>query len=180
MGKVLIHSTVTLDGFMADGDGGVDWMFGFTEAAEDREVLNDVMAEIGAVLGGANKTQTIDEGEEPYGGTLKVPVFLMTHTPHAPIEKDGTTYRFVIDDIALAVREAQDAAGDKSVTLLGGSIARQCLERGLVDEIQLHVVPVLLGKGISLFSGLENPIKLERLNTAAYASVTHLRFRVVR
>ncbi|HWN10111.1 MAG TPA: hypothetical protein VNO50_12745, partial [Pyrinomonadaceae bacterium] len=80
MGKVLIHASVTVDGFMADSDGGVDWMFGFESADGDTTLVSKVMEEIGAVIGGSNETQTIEDGEIPYGGMLKVPVFLMTHT----------------------------------------------------------------------------------------------------
>ncbi|MGW6174949.1 dihydrofolate reductase family protein [Arthrobacter sp. NPDC055138] len=180
MGQVMIHATVTLDGFMADTEGGVDWMFDVEAADEDSAVMTKIWEEIGAVVGGANKTQTIDESELPYGGRLKVPVYLMTHSEHESVEKDGTTYTFVVDDIKQAVDAAKQAAGDKTVSLLGGSISRQCLTLGLVDEIQLHVLPMLLGGGISLFGGLGERINLERLETAAYASETHLRFRVVR
>jgi dihydrofolate reductase len=180
MAKVLIHATVTLDGFMADTEGGVDWMFGFSSADEDDAVVNKVMSELGAVVGGANRSQTIDDGELPYGGMLKIPVFEMTHTPHEPIERDGTTYTFVVDDIAQAVDMAKAAAGEKSVALLGGSISRQCLKLGVVDEIVLDVLPLLLGDGISLFGGLGERITLERLETSAFASETHLRFRVVK
>jgi dihydrofolate reductase len=180
MGKVLIHATITLDGFMADPDGGVDWMFGFSSADEDETVVNEVMSELGAVVGGANKTHTIGDDEQPYGGMLKIPVFEMTHTPHEPIEKDGTTYTFVVDDIAAAVEAARAAAGEKSVALLGGSISRQCLKLGLVDEIVLDVLPLLLGDGISLFGGLGERIELERVSTSAYASETHLRYRVMK
>jgi dihydrofolate reductase len=179
MGNVMVHATVTLDGFMADTAGGVDWMFDVEAVDEDRAVVNKIWEEIGAVVGGANKTQTIEEGELPYGGMLKVPVYLMTHSAHEPVEKDGTTYAFVVDDIEQAVDAAKQAAGDKTVSLLGGSISRQCLALGLVDEIQLHVLPTLLGDGISLFGGLGERITLERMETAAYASETHLRFRVV-
>ena len=179
MVKVMIHATVTLDGFMADTAGGVDWMFDIESADEDAAMVNKIWEEIGAVVGGANKTQTIDEGEMPYGGMLKVPVYLMTHSAHEPVEKDGTTYTFVVDDITQAVEAAKQAAGDKTVSLLGGSISRQCLTLGLVDEVQLHVLPMLLGDGISLFGGLGERLNLERLETAAYASETHLRFRVV-
>ena len=178
MAKVIIHATVTLDGFMADVNGGVDWMNGFPVAPEDEDVVGRVVQELGAVVGGANKTQTIDDGEVPYGGMLKIPVYLMTHSAHEPIEKDGVTYTFVVDDIAKAVESAKQAAGDKWVSLLGGSISRQCLELGLVDEIQLHVLPMLLGEGISLFTGLSKPIKLERVETSAFASETHLRYKV--
>ncbi|NED97228.1 deaminase [Phytoactinopolyspora alkaliphila] len=180
MGKVFIHATVTLDGFMADSDGGVDWMFDFEGVEEDAEIINKIMEEIGAIVGGANKTQTIEEGEIPYGGMVKVPTYLMTHEAHEPIERDGITYSFVVNDIAQAVEAAKADAGDKSVSLLGGSISRQCLNLGLVDEIQLHVVPLLLGNGISLFGGLDERITLERIQTAAYADGTHLRYRVVR
>jgi dihydrofolate reductase len=180
MGKVLIHATVTVDGFMADSDGDLEWMFGFESADADTTLVNKVMEEVGAIVGGSNKTQTIEDGEVPYGGMLKVPVFLMTHTAHDPIEKDGITYTFVVDDIEHAVEKAKAASDGKSVALLGGSISRQCLALGLVDEIQLHVVPMVLGKGISLFSGLEQSVHLERLETEAFASETHLRFGVLR
>lgn len=179
MSKVLIHATVTLDGFMADSDGGVDWMNGFPSAPEDEDVVGRVIQQLGAVVGGANKTQTIEDGEVPYGAMVKVPVYLMTHRAHEPIEKDGVTYTFVVDDIAQAVEAAKQAAGDKWVSLLGGSISRQCLELGLVGEIHLDVVPILLGEGISLFTGLSKRIKLERLETSAFASETHLRYRVL-
>jgi dihydrofolate reductase len=179
MAKVIIHATVTVDGFMADIDGGVDWMNGFPSAPEDEEVVGRVVQELGAVVGGANKTQTIEDGEVPYGAVVKVPVYLMTHSAHEPIEKDGVTYTFVVDDIAQAVDSAKKAAGDKLVSLLGGSISRQCLELGLVDEIHLDVVPILLGEGIPLFTGLSKRIKLERVETSAFASETHLRYRVL-
>jgi dihydrofolate reductase len=178
MAKVLIHATVSLDGFMADPDGRTDWMSGFLVEPEDRDLVRHICEEIGAVVGGANREQTIEEGEAPYGGSLGVPVYLMTHRAHEPIEKDGVTYTFVVDDIEQAVRSAKQVAGDKSVSLLGGSIARQCLQLGLVDEIQLHIVPILLGQGISLFDGLGMRIALERLQTSAYADEAHLRYRV--
>lgn len=178
MAVVFIHATVTLDGFLADADGGVDWMLDCPSAPEDEDVVNRVVEQIGAVVGGANRTQTIEDGEVPYGGMVRAPVFLMTHRAAEPVEKDGVTYTFVVDDIEAAVASAKQAAGDKWVSLLGGSISRQCLQLGLVDEIHLDVVPVLLGGGISLFSGLGTRIDLERLETSAFASETHLRFRV--
>lgn len=66
-------------------------MFGFPSADQDEAVVSKVMNELGAVVGGANKTQTIEDGEEPCGGSLKIPVYEMTHEAHEPIEKDGTT-----------------------------------------------------------------------------------------
>jgi len=180
MGKVIIHATITLDGYMADKDGSVDWMFDIEATDQDYAVVKQVMGEIGAIVGGANKTNTIEEGGIPYGGMLKVPVYLMTREAHEPVEKDGITYQFVVNDLKEAVEAAKASAGDKSVALLGGSISRQCLKLGLVDEIVLAVVPLLLGDGISLFGGLGERMKLERIETSAFASETHLRFRVVK
>jgi dihydrofolate reductase len=180
MGKVFIHATITLDGYIADINGSVDWMSDLEAIAEDYAVVNKVMADIGAVVGGSNKTNTIEEGEVPYGGALKAPVYLMTHEAHEPIEKDGTTYTFVVNDIKQAVAAAQAAAGDKDVALLGGTIARQCLKLGLVDEIVLDIEPLLLGEGISLFGGLGESIKLERIDTSAFAAETHVRYKVVK
>ncbi len=179
MAQVIVHATITLDGFLADPDGGVDWMFGRSSAPEDEAVVDEVVSRIGAVVGGAGGSHTIGDDEVPYGGLLKVPVFLMTHSAHEPIERDGTTFTFVLDDIAEAVSLAQEAAGEKLVSVLGGSVSRQCLRLGLVDELRLDVAPVLLGQGISLFSGLGERIELERLETSAFASETHLRFRVL-
>ena len=178
MGKVIIHATITLDGFMADTKGSIDWMFDFGDSNE--QVINTFMQELGAVIGGANKTQTIEEGEIPYGGMLKIPMYLMTHEAHEPIEKDGITYTFVVNDIEQAVNAAKAAAGDKNVALLGGSISRQCLKLGLVDEIQLHVVPMLLGEGISLFGGLGERIDLERTEAVTTTGINDLRYRVVK
>ncbi|MFS0701162.1 dihydrofolate reductase family protein [Cellulomonas sp. 179-A 4D5 NHS] len=180
MATVFIHATVTLDGYMADVGGGVDWMSDVPTVAEDQAVVTTVTDRIGAVVGGANKSQTIDDGEEPYGGTLRVPVYLMTRSENEPIVKDGTTYTFVVDDIALAVAAAKKAAGDKWVSLLGGSISRQCLRLGLVDEIHLHVVPLLLGDGIPLFAGLGQRVDLERVETSGFSGEAHLRYRVLR
>ncbi|WP_435744781.1 dihydrofolate reductase family protein [Microbacterium sp. PMB16] len=179
MAKVLIHATVSLDGFMADESGGVDWMNGFAVDPADETVVTGVVGSIGAVVGGANKTQTIEDGEVPYGGIIGAPVFLMTHSAHEPIVKDGITYNFVVEDVTEAVNAAKHAAGEKWVSVLGGSVSRQCLERGLVDEIVLDVVPILLGRGISLFTGLSEHITLERAETSAFASEVHLRYRVL-
>lgn len=180
MGKVFIHATVTLDGYMAGVGGDMSWMQSLDAVDEDYEAVNKVMAEIGAIVGGSNQTNTIEDDGIPYDGRLKVPVYLMTHEAHEPIKKDGITYNFVVDDIKVAVNAAKTAAGDKSVSLLGGTIARQCLQLGLVDEIVLDIEPLLLGEGISLFEGLGQTVKLERLETSAFASEVHVRYKVVK
>lgn len=178
MAMTFIHASVSLDDFMADTSGSIDWMSGFTTVDEDFAVIRNVTERIGAIVGGANRDQTVSDGEQPYGGMLRVPVYLMTHSEHAPIEKDGTTYTFVVDDISAAVDSARESAGDRWVSLLGGSISRQCLQLGLVDEIHLDIVPILLGEGISLFAKLGQRVDLERIETSGFAGEVHLRYRV--
>lgn len=117
MATVIIHATVTLDGYLAGPHGEVDWMFDVAVAPEDETHVAELVGRIGAVVGGADPEQTVEDGEEPYGGLPGVPVFLMTHTPHAPIEKGGVTYTFVVDDIARAVELASEAAGDRVVSV---------------------------------------------------------------
>lgn len=180
MSKVMIHATVSLDGFMADLDGGMDWMNGFPVAPEDEQIVETICSDIGAIVGGANKTQTIEDGEIPYGGFLKVPVYLMTHSEQDSVEHDGTRFVFVVDDIEAAVNSAQHDAGEKWVSILGGRVARRCLSLGLVDELRLHVVPIVLGEGIPLLTGLERQLRLERMETSAFASEVHLRYRILR
>lgn len=180
MGNVFIHATITLDGYMADKDRTANWMSDLEAIDKDYEVVRQTTQHIGAVVAGSNKTHTVEDDEQPYGGGLKVPVFEMSHEAHEPIEKDGTTYTFVVNDIAKAVAMAKEAAGDKNVALLGGTISRQCLKLGLVDEIILDVEPLLLGEGVSLFDGLGERVKLERIETSAFASEVHLRYRVVK
>lgn len=180
MATVIIHATVTLDGFMADVDGEVAFMDGTPEVPADGEYVQSIVRRIGAVVGGANRAQTVEEGEEPYGGMLGVPVYLMTRSPHEPIVKGETTYTFVVDDVADAVARASADAGDRVVSVLGGRIGRECLRLGLIDEIHLHVVPMLLGDGIPLFTGLGTRVDLERIDSAGYAQGVHLSYRVVK
>ncbi len=90
------------------------------------------------------------------------------------------TFIFV-DNLVRAVGQAKTAAGEKNVTLLGATIDQQCLRAGLVDEIMVHLAPILLGEGIRLFDNLGNAeIKLERVDAVATAQITSRRFRVLK
>ena len=118
-------------------------------------------------------------GEEP---PFHVPVFVVTHEAREDLVKSDTTFTFVSDGIESALAQARAAAGNKDVSIGGGAdIAQQYLKAGLVDEIQIHVAPLLLGGGIRLFDQLgDAQIKLEKTRVIDSPSVTHLRFRVVR
>jgi dihydrofolate reductase len=121
-------------------------------------------------------------GEDP---PFHHPVFVLTHHVREPLTmKGGTTYTFVTTGIEDALAQARAAAGDKDVTIGGGAdVANQYLRAGLVDEFQLHVVPIFLGGGARLLEGLPDFTKLRIERTRVLESptgVTHLRYRVVK
>ena len=171
MAKVVIHTTITLDGFMARPNDSLDWA---NKYANDG-MTKGITAEIGAVVMGNGRYNPAEDGL-PYGGEAKVPQFVVTHHPRDPLTVDGLPFTF-INSIERAVSLAREAAGEKSVMLLGASIDQQCLNAGLVDEI----VPVLIGKGIRLFDKLnDGDIELERIAFDATEQTTSLRFRVIK
>jgi len=114
-------------------------------------------------------------GDEP---PYHVPVFVLTHHPRAPLEmKGGTTFYFVTDGIESAYAQAREAANGKDVRVGGGaSIATQCLQAGLLDRIDLHVAPILLGGGVRLFAGADLT-RLELVESSASEKVAHLSYR---
>jgi dihydrofolate reductase len=160
---------------MARPDDSLDWAFEY----ESDEMIAEIMAEIGAVVMG-NSGGDPQEDVLPYGGQLKVPQFIVTHHPRDPVTVGGLTFTYV-NDLEHAVALAKAAAADKSVALLGASIDQQCLSAGLVDELVLHVAPVIIGAGVRLFDRLpEQDIRLERTGLASSSQITSLRFRVIR
>jgi dihydrofolate reductase len=108
------------------------------------------------------------------------PVFVVTHHAREPLEHGDTTFTFVTDGVESAVERALDAAGGKDVLVAGGAeVAQQILSAGRLDELQLHVVPILLGGGTRLFEGAPD-VRLERTLVLDSPAVTHLRYRVLR
>jgi len=112
-------------------------------------------------------------------------VFVLTHHAREPVTKQGgTTFTFVTDGIEAALEQARAAAGDKDVALGGGAnLVQQYLKAGLLDQLQLHVVPVLLGDGVRLFGNQLGAGQVELVRTRVIESptgVTHLRYRVVK
>ncbi len=145
-------------------------------------MVDEIMQEIGAVVMGNRgfREDWMDENTIPYGGMVKAPQFVVTHEPREPVIIGGLTFTF-INGIERAIQQAKAAAGEKSVTLLGASIDQQALKAGLVDEIMIHLVPILLGEGIRLFEHIgSGPIELERTEIVSTAQITSLRFRVVK
>ena len=154
------------------------------------EVVERSLENIGATVMGRNMFGGEGPwGEDPWDGwwgddpPFHTPVFIVTHHPREQVVKEGgTTYIFVTDGIESALEQAQEAAGGKDVALAGGaSVAQQYLKAGLIDEMQLHVVPLLLGAGARLFDNLEDAnVELECTSVIDAPGVTHLTYRVVK
>jgi dihydrofolate reductase len=194
VGKVVVHKSMSLDGYVTGPDVRVDqalgeggerlhaWMFADDiDPADARVAAESYSTErVGAVLMGRTHF-TVGIGHWGDDGTFRLPCFVVTHRPAEPVVKGPTSFTFVTDGLEAALARAQDAAGAKDVNVMGASTSRQLLVAGLVDEIQINLVPVLLGDGARLFDGLgpAGP-QLERLRVVDSPRVTHLRYRVVR
>ena len=181
MGTVLWHTQMSLDGFIAGPGDDMRWAFE-VEAGPD-EVIDEVVAETGALLVG-RRTQDVEDREQPgfYGGAYRGPFFVLRHRPPAepPVVK-GVTGRFLDVAIEEAVAIATEAADGRNVVVLGADVAAQCVEAGLIDEILVHVSPVLLGDGVRLF---DRPggrtVQLRRTSLHENGQLTALRFAVRR
>ncbi|HVE31533.1 MAG TPA: dihydrofolate reductase family protein [Mycobacteriales bacterium] len=192
MGKVVYDISMSLDGFITAagqtplepmGAGGQrlhDWAFGDDE--RDREVLSTGLAGTGAVITGRrNYTDALPWwGADGPTGPARLPIVVLCHEIPADPPPPGGVYTFVTGGVEQALKQAREAAGDKDVTVMGGAeTGRQFLAAGLVDEISIHLVPVVLGGGTPMFTG-GLPVELENIGSLQTAAATHLRFRVRR
>ncbi|MFF7609137.1 dihydrofolate reductase family protein [Streptomyces parvulus] len=197
---------ITLDGYVAGpnasagnpaGDGAepiFDWIHtlaswrerqGLAGGEENRasELIREWFDATGAVVMGRTM---YDSGEEFWGDNppFRTPVFVLTHRPRPALVKEGgTTFTFVTEGIHSALERAEAAAGDRNVDIAGGAdTVRQYLAAGLVEELQLHVVPVLLGGGLRLFEGLGDAGRrdLEQVRVVETPLATHLKYRFVK
>jgi dihydrofolate reductase len=194
MGKVISEISVSLDGFITDPNASVgtplegndpgrlhDWKFD-AKTETDEAIVEEMYDSTGAVLIGK---RMFDVGFEPWGDPppFGMPVFIVTHEQREPLlMQGGTTYTFVTDGIEAALELARAAPGDKNVGIWGGpNIMRQYLKAGLLDEMHIHLIPILRGNGIRLFEDLDpEGIELRRTSTIETPGATHLRFEVVK
>lgn len=174
---------MSLDGFVAgpnDEDGGLHDYF-FSPSGATAQVIEEGIKTTGAIIMGR---RTYDLGEK-YDGFADTPYraahFVITHEIPQKIAKGAETFVFVTDGMESALKQAKAAAREKDVAIGGGAnIAQQYLRAGLVDEIQIHLISVLLGDGIRLFNDLgAEAIALENTRVIEGANVTHLKFRVI-
>lgn len=175
-GKVLWHFTMSLDGFVAGPDHAMGWMTGFTFPPG---LVDEYVKTTGAVLGGRDGWDAAVGDHRPYGGAWEGPIFVLTHHPEDATPADGVT--FLSCDPAEAVRIALEAAGGKNLEVFSPTIGRQLLELGLIDEIDLHIAPILLGDGIRLYdSPSGHPIRLDRVGDGEATSAVNVRYRPIR
>ena len=184
------------------GEGGEDlhtWVIGLKawreavglEGGEENAsnaVVEEEKANVGAEIMGRGKFGPAGRGpwgDEPWQGwwgedpPFHKPVFVLTHHEREPLTLSDTTFAFVTDGIESALQRARDASADKDVFIGGGAdVINQYLAVGLVDELELHVVPILLGGGARLFAGVGQDLKLELLRVIEAPGVTHLKYRV--
>jgi dihydrofolate reductase len=179
VGKVLWHTMLSLDGFIAGPDDDMQWVFGVDN--DGGTTADEVVRSIGALLVG-RRTQAVEDRLQPgfYGGAYSGPFFVLRHDPpnDPPVVK-GVTGRFLDVGIEEAVAIARAAADGGDVVVLGASVARQCLEAGLLDEIIVHVAPVLVGDGVRFFESRGgSPVRLEPISSVVEGDTTVLRYRV--
>jgi dihydrofolate reductase len=189
MSKVVLDVSISLDGFAAGpnvrdeepmGDGGErlhEWHAGKGPNGEiDLAVVRESAGMVGAAIIGR---RTFEIGLRPWGGTPwpGVPSFVVTHrTREDLVGKNGGTFYF--DGLESAARRAKAAAGDRDVWVLGPEVARHLLRAGLIDEVRLHLVPILMGEGTPLFDG--ERAELIPAGPPVAGAVTHLRYTVPR
>ena len=185
------------------GEGGRalhEWAFGLRAFREphgmeggtvdaNTPILEEELANVGAEIMGRGKLGPPGGGpwgNDPWRGwwgddpPFHKPVFVLTHRPREPLHLSDTTFTFVTDGIESALAQARAAAGDGDVSIHGGATTiNQYLAAGLVDELALHVVPLVLGGGARLFEGVGFDLRLEQIRSVAAPGVTHLRYRVV-
>ena len=194
MGKVITEFTISLDGFIAGPNDEVDRIFGWYSSGDtdfpvqsspmvfklsraSADLLRESWGALGAIVTGRRDFDV----SEAWGGVppLGVPIFIVTHNIPQEWAKKGSPFTFVTDGIESALAQARASAGDKDIGISGTQITQQFLKAGLIDEIRLHLVPVLLGAGIRLFDHLQNEnIALEKILVVDAPDVTHLRYRV--
>lgn len=172
-GKVLWHFAMSLDGFVAGPGHTMDWMAGVSFRPG---LVDEYVETTGAILAGRDGWDHIVDAKRPYGGAWKGPIFVLTHRPEDAPPAEGVT--FLSCEVAEAVRIGRDAAGGKNLEVFSPTIGRQLLERSLIDEIDLHIAPVLLGDGIRLYDAPgAQPIRLQAICDDDSGEALNVRYR---
>jgi dihydrofolate reductase len=185
----ILDMSMSLDGYIADPDdylGGEDgerlhkWM-DVDQQPNRSEPVREFEAEwkaAGAVLAERRTAELMDHWGGSHGG---LPIFVPSHRPPPPAARWGyPLVTYVKDGIESAMVKAKAAAGDRNVQLRGAYTAQEALRAGVLDEIQIHLIPVLLGRGRQLFDLLPSEIELELVRVINTPEAIHIRYRVCR
>lgn len=195
MSEVIASLSVSLDGYFTGpnpgsgqglGEGGEvlhEWIRGGTRSRAElasNELIREAFERTGAVVCGRDGYDHAEAAwgpEPPFG----MPFFVLTHRPRADDVREGTTFHFVDEGFGAALARAREAAGERDVALHGGSPIRQALAAGVLDQLDLQLVPVLLGRGRRLFDEAEpTPAELRLVRVLEAPGVLHLRYEINR
>ncbi|WP_112248825.1 dihydrofolate reductase family protein [Kribbella monticola] len=181
-GKIIWHFMMSLDGFIAaPGQDALGWLEGVSIRPG---VVTEYAGRIGAVLGGRKGWDAYPDSSAPYGGAMGGPTFILTHHPDdakADQAESGPGVTFLNCEVAEAARIALEAAAGKDLVVFSADIGRQLLNQGLLDELHLHIAPVLLGDGTRLFDNPGGvPVQLERLAGDDLRASVDVSYRPVR
>lgn len=184
MANVLLDMAMSLDGFVSGPNGedhGLHDYF-FSPAGPTAEVIEEGFKRTGTIIMG-RRAYDMGAAQDGYADNpYQVPTIIITHQAPHTVPKGAESFIFVTDGIESALAQARTMTGDRDVVIGGGAnVAQQYLQAGLVDEMQIQLIPVLLGTGIRLFDDLDTKaIKLESTRVIGGSGVTHLRFQVLK
>jgi dihydrofolate reductase len=189
MSSSVLFMSMSLDGYIAGpndevgnpGGDGFDrlheWYGDFSRPSGQTGQLWDEWNAPGTILAGRRTVEQVDHwGGDNHG----VPIFVPSHRPPGPSVANYPLVTYVADGIVSAMAQAKDAAGERNVLVLGGYTAQRALEAGVLDELQIHQIPVLFGGGRRLFEVLPSRIELEIVRVIDTPEATHIRYRVRR
>lgn len=182
MSRVLWHRSMSLDGFVASPDRGMSWMDG---ATHDQAMVEEIIATTGAILAGrrgydeGSKDHPGETAKQAYGDAWDGPVFVLTHHPEDTVPEENLT--FLNCDIEEAIRIGLEAANGKNLEIFGSDVVGQAALRGLVDELVIHLAPVMLGDGVRMFDSVGTPpIRWELVERGGGETGVSLRYRPIR
>jgi dihydrofolate reductase len=185
MSSVIFSMSMSLDGFITGPEDDLallhKWMhWSDGSVADANRAALEVLSKAAAMVMGR---RMFDLGDQRNGWLdnppFQVPIFVPSHSVPDKVAAGGTNFTFVTDGVVSAVRQAKAAAGDGFVTIAGGAnVFQQALNAGVVDELRLHLVPVVLGAGIRLFDNVTGPVELEVGRVVETPEVTHVTYHV--
>lgn len=193
MSASVLYMSMSLDGYIAgpndgpgnpggDGFGRLHEWYGDSQPSgagpskASAEFLDEMNA-TGAVVAGRRTVEQVDHYNGHHHG---VPIFVPSHRPPDPSVADYPLVTYVTDGIESAMAQAKAAAGDRNVLVHGAYTAQRALEAGVLDELQIHQIPVLLGQGLRMFDVLPSPVELDVVRVIDTPEATHIRYRVRR